>query len=125
MIEIRDLIGKPYAPHGRGPDFFDCYGLAIEVCRRFGKRLQDKASKETDVLSNKSLITDMKATIHASKQHLPTAGSVVVLRVVGHPCHIGVCLGDGNFIHAMKDLGVHVDSLSSWKHRIEGFYTWP
>lgn len=125
MIEIRDLIGKPYAPHGRGPDYYDCYGAAIEACWWFGKRLLDKAIKAIDSLSNASLIDDMKATLHATRIEQPVAGAVVVLRVAGLPCHIGVCLGDGNFIHAMKDLGVHVDSLSSWKHRIEGFYTWP
>ena len=31
-----DLIGKPYEPHGTGPEAFDCWGLCVEVLKRLG-----------------------------------------------------------------------------------------
>lgn len=41
MINVFDLIGLPYQENGRGPEGYDCYGLAIEVEKRFGKKLRD------------------------------------------------------------------------------------
>lgn len=35
-INIDDLIGKPYKEKGRGAGGYDCYGICIEVGKRFG-----------------------------------------------------------------------------------------
>lgn len=123
MIEIRDLIGKPYKVHGRGPDSYDCYGLAIEACKRFGKILPDAIYSETDRIQNAHLIDSQKPSIQAIRVEKPSAGVVVALKVGGVASHIGVCLGDGNFIHCEKN-GVRVETLASWNRRTEGFYTW-
>lgn len=40
-ISFSDLIGKPYREGGRGPDYFDCWGLCMEVARRAGQKLPD------------------------------------------------------------------------------------
>ena len=34
VINLSDLIGKPYMVDGRGPDAYDCWGLCLEVARR-------------------------------------------------------------------------------------------
>lgn len=124
MIEIRDLIGKPYLVHGRGPDAYDCYGLVIEVARRHGKSLPDAFYSETSREFNSDLIDATKPTIHATRIDKPVEGAVVVMTVGGEPNHVGTCLGDGNFIHCGK-YGVRVESLASVSKRIEGYYTWP
>lgn len=41
MIYYEDLLGVPYRRRGRGMDGMDCYGLAIECCRRAGMELGD------------------------------------------------------------------------------------
>ena len=38
-IQISDLIGIPYKDHGRTAEGMDCYGLAIEVMRRYGYKV--------------------------------------------------------------------------------------
>ena len=124
MIEVRDLIGKPYAPHGRGPDSFDCYGVGIEACRRFGRRLIDLYSPANSLLTEDELVDDAISAIGAYRIEKPIEGAVVLLRVPAG-CHIGVCLGRGDFIHATRDKGVQVETLSSWRKRTEGFYLWP
>ena len=124
MIEVRDLIGKPYAPHGRGPDSFDCYGLGIEACRRFVSSLIDLYSRAISFLSDDELVDDAISAIGAYRIEKPIEGAVVLLRVPAG-CHIGVCLGRGDFIHATRDKGVQVETLSSWRKRTEGFYLWP
>lgn len=124
MESLRDLIGKPYAVHGRGPDAYDCYGLAIEACRRFGKKLDDSFYDELSGETERRLIDDTKASLNASRLSGPEIGAVVEFIIAGKPRHIGVCLGDGMFIHATEKLGVRIAELSSWSKRIEGFYTW-
>jgi len=124
MIEVRDLIGKPYKVHGRGPDAYDCYGLAIEACKRFGKILPDAFYSSIDRSSNEILIESQKFTAKAKRINTPLPGAVVVITVGGRPSHIGVCLGDGSFIHAMKDINVRVSEFSGYSKRIEGYYTW-
>lgn len=124
MIQIRDLIGKPYKVHGRGPEAYDCYGLVIEVSRRFGRLLPDLFYEKTGVEINAKLIGSGKSAITAYKIPEPVEGAVVVLIIKGKPHHVGVCIGDGNFIHATEDTGVRVDSLASYRSKIEGFYLW-
>lgn len=124
MVNLRDLIGKPYAVHGRGPDAYDCFGLAIEVCRRYGKILEDSFYDEITSDMERRLIDETKAVIHAERLPGPVEGAVVEFLIAGKPRHVGVCLGDGTFIHALKDLGVRTSELSAWSKRIEGFYTW-
>lgn len=123
MIEIHDLIGKPYKTHGRGPDAFDCYGLVIEVEKRLGRSLPDYFYTETGKDFNSRLIDETKPTIGARRVESPSLGDVIVLRSGERPTHVGVCLGDGNFIHCGKH-GVRVETVSSWTKRTEGFYRW-
>jgi cell wall-associated NlpC family hydrolase len=44
-----DLLGKPFADGGRGPDSFDCVGLAIEVQRRRGLDIPDFVSSQAEL----------------------------------------------------------------------------
>ena len=36
MVDLNDLIGKPFQRGARGPDKYDCQSLTAEVFRRFG-----------------------------------------------------------------------------------------
>lgn len=125
MIELNDLIGKPFGDRGRGPDYYDCYGLVMEVYRRFGKRIPDysisaeacaeitnevqKAKKETDLWEK---LDDLKVPC------------IVLLRAhVFFTQHFGVVISRNQFMHIMN-YGVCVDRLDSslWRRKIEGFY---
>jgi hypothetical protein len=39
MVFLNDLIGKPFRMGAKGPDFYSCYGLLLEVYRRMGVAL--------------------------------------------------------------------------------------
>lgn len=39
--ELNDLIGKPYEFRGRGNPGYDCWGLVVEVYRRFEFSIPD------------------------------------------------------------------------------------
>lgn len=125
MIEVRDLIGSPYLAHGRGVGGYDCFGLAIEACKRFGKVLPDLWYSDTDRAGNSEIISPARVECGLVATIAPKSGDILLLRVGGLPSHIGVALGDGNFIHCTQRSGVIVESIASWRKRIEGYYTWP
>lgn len=122
-IEIRDLLGKPYKKHGRGPDAYDCYGCLIEVYRRYGKTVPDAIY---DILTPEiagHLIQNTASFLDALKIPTPREEAAVVINMGGRPRHVGVCVSDTQFIHCWRQ-GVTVSDLSSWTKRIEGFYLW-
>ena len=109
LIELSDLLGKPYVLHGRGPDGYDCYGLAIEVERRLGKELPD-------VCSQGSVIEGLVKTKE------PKFGDIVMFKSRGRDRHIGVYFEKGDFVHCDFE-GVRVSNLRQYVQKGE-FYTW-
>ena len=85
-----DLIGKPYAENGRGPDGFDCYGLCMWVCRKIGIELP-----EVDELKDSRFLSVA----------VPRLGDIVL---IGHR-HVGVMTDRMHFlsIHSTGRRGVH------------------
>lgn len=124
MIQIHDLLGKKYVPHGRGSDGYDCYGLAIEVRKRFGKPIADVWYEIIQSENTCSLIEFNKKLFCAEKVITPEQSDIVVIKVGGTPSHIGVVLSKSLFIHVMNNVPVVVERLSAYKSRIEGFYRW-
>lgn len=54
----------------------------------------------------------------------PQPLDVVVFTRAGRPSHVGVCIGNGQFLHVEEGGTSRIDRLSSplWARRIEGFY---
>ncbi|MDR3565590.1 MAG: C40 family peptidase [Negativicutes bacterium] len=120
MLLTSDLVGKPFKDGGRGPGAFDCWGLAVEVFRRFGIEIPDYR------ISCESVNTGVMCK---REQWAPCIGEIpspalVVFTTAGITDHIGVYLGAGKFIHAHRSAGVVVTGVDHvfWKRRIEGFY---
>ncbi len=118
-----DLLGKPFKDGGRGPDAYDCYGLAQEVFRRHGIELPDYRVSCEDA-------SRIDATIEQEKPlwtelDIPVVPCLVVLRFNSRVYnHVGVYIGKGRFIHTAKKTGVRIDRINDayWRNRIEGFY---
>jgi cell wall-associated NlpC family hydrolase len=120
---IRDLIGVSYKPHGRTiEEGLDCYGLALLVLEREGIRLPDVFYADTEHETNKEVMRVLEGGIPHEKLEKPEKNCVIELTVFGEPSHIGVYLGDGEFIHATKKHGVSVEPLWRWKKRVKGYY---
>ncbi len=119
-----DLLGKPFVNGGRGPEEYDCYGLATDIFHRFGIKLPDYRVSCEDASRINSTI-DAEKTARWKECEVPQVPSLVVMRFNSHLYnHVGVYIGSGKFIHIARKTGVRIDRITDlyWRHRIEGYY---
>ena len=126
-MDYIDLIGKPFLAGGRGPDGYDCYGLAKEIYKRRGIELPEY---DYDSPDNFSLIHHL---IHGGRDLFETIerpeAFCLVLFTIRPPyvSHIGVVLEDCNsFIHVVEKVCAAVEKLEHpiWERRVRGFLRW-
>jgi len=101
-------LGKPYVANTAGPETFDCSGLIVHVMRQLGIKLPHKASLQA---------THGVAVERSQLQ----PGDLVYFQGDGKDevSHIGIYVGNDQFLHAPKTGDVvRVSSLSSdWAQR--------
>lgn len=114
MIRIDDLIGVPYKDHGRDLNGFDCYGLAIEVERRFGFNLKDVVYDDHAL----ELSAENRPLLNVVEIDKPRAGAIIEMKY-GDELHIGVCLNSHEFIHMTRS-GCRINQIGIFP--IRGFY---
>jgi hypothetical protein len=119
---VNDLIGIPFKKRGRDKNGMDCLGLAIEVLNREGIKLDDVFYEDIEESTKKRLMESMEASIPNTKLERPEKNCIIEFIILGQPSHIGVYLGDGEFIHASEKFGVVIEKLYRWNHRVRGYY---
>ncbi|MEN6568065.1 MAG: NlpC/P60 family protein [Veillonellales bacterium] len=123
MLQTKDLIGKPFQDGGRGPESYDCWGLVLEVFRRYGIELPDyQISCNADLNIDKQINAERCNWVRCHGE-IPVP-ALVVIQESGLCDHTGVYTGNGRFIHARQKVGVVKEAVEQpvWKRRIEGFY---
>lgn len=113
-IELNDLIGAPYKDHGRDASGYDCYGLAIEVARRYGYKLNDVIYEN----HNLTLSAENVPTLNVTPIDAPREGAILEMEYENE-LHIGVCINTREFIH-MTRLGCRINQIGIIK--IRGIY---
>jgi cell wall-associated NlpC family hydrolase len=123
-----EYIGLPFQNKGRDREGLDCWGLVrLVLSERFGKRLPSYTGQYQDCcddLTVSALVDTAIPILKADRLSSPEPGSVVLIRLRGHLCHVGVYVGDGQMLHARDGTGVVLEDLrrGAWKHRVEGYY---
>lgn len=96
-VELDDLIGKPYRDNGRGPKFYDCLGLILEVLKRY------------DVDLDPSIDPSEYWNLFVPVDYGPPRPGDVMFFDAGptnERGHLGVFIGEGRFIHCTRKIGV-------------------
>ena len=125
---ISALIGKKYKAYGRGPEYYDCWGLAIEAVKILtGVEIPDYKLDPEDQESNNAFLLKI-ATIDGTWQEVKTKdikpGLLVALELYrpGALTHAGVTTGNGLFIHCIEKKGVTIEPLKKYQKLIGGYY---
>jgi len=126
QIDISDLIGVKFVYNGRNAATgFDCYGLAIEVAKRFGHKLADvkyeKGGIQTFADNYEAVLAMLSESVKKTEKR--EAGNPVVFFSKGRAVHIGILLDEENFIHA--DIGgVRVENLDNYYRKEWSVFEW-
>lgn len=127
MIDINDLIGKPFSDDpglAYGPDYYSCYGLLCEVYRRYGIMLPRTNIAVTACRSASAKEIAAHTKKNWQQIEAPCVPCGVLIRS-GNPAfadHIGVYIGDGRLLHITINRNVVVDRLNIWEKKIIGYY---
>lgn len=117
MVEVSDLIGCPFKVHGRNKNGFDCYGLVIEVERRFGKVMIDFWKDYSKMNYMQELYDNAGSCITKNKlvktDKLEEGNIILFFDEKGRATHVGVYIHKGKFIHC-DGLGVRVTKLDTY-----------
>lgn len=115
-IGFRKYIGRDY-------ESYNCFDLVRDFYAEFfgldlkhyfeGGPVPKPEAVASLIVSNKGDF------IQADK---PAFGDIVVIRLYGIECHIGVCVNDLQFLHSSKTTGSTLDRLERYKKLIAGFY---
>lgn len=122
IIDYADLLGKPFSWGGRGPEEYDCYGLAKEVCRRGGVELPPWESVCSPGLIQAGFDAGKELFIKCDR---PEPFDIVLLMVrPPFVSHCGVMLDAVRFIHIMERTSVAIERIDTiaWQRRVHGFY---
>lgn len=105
-----DLLGVPFERGARGPDSYDCYGLAREMFRRDGKIVPDFTSPGS-VEHIAALITS--ASRSWKRVEIGTPNALLTFRIDGVGAHVGYMLTGDRFIHCIDPEGVTTERLTN------------
>lgn len=86
----RALVGRPYRFGGSGPDTFDCSGLVFYIHRQMGLEVPRTA------------LTQFRVATRVDRRELRPGDLVFFGDGSPEITHVGVFVGDGEFVHAPK-----------------------
>ena len=126
LPDLSDVIGVRFIDHGRSiKSGFDCYGLAIEVSRRFGHELPDLWYRRSDASTfnnnAENVLKELSDSLAQTNEQ--EAGNLVIFLDGRRMVHIGVILEEDVFIHC-DIYGVRIVRLSEYYRRNWKIYRW-
>lgn len=132
-------IGIPYLDRGRSRAGLDCWGLFCLIQReQFGRNLPaydglgyrdfQGSTRELQRRAMAAFMADAAVRKHWREVPADAAepGDGLLLRIMGHPIHVGVCAGAPWFLHIEEGVDSCVERWDAlkWQRRLIGVYRW-
>ena len=122
-----DYVGIPFLAKGREKTGVDCWGLVKLVYEeQFNTILPSFADhyEYDDTERIAELTAQYKEAWEVTIE--PKPGSVILFKVLGHVSHVGIYIGNNNFLHCRENHSSAIESLDSinWNKRIAGYYNY-
>ena len=128
MKDLTRYIGIPYSSKGRSFESLDCYGLVFVFYREeLGIDVPDYLDSYESATSRASVSTAIRDNLPNWKPVVAMEyGDLLVFDILGLPIHVGVYLGDNQFLHAFQRTDSCIERLNSitWSRRLVGAFRW-
>ena len=113
--EVADLVGKPFAHCGRGPDAYDCFGITQEVFRRLGIALEWPPADLFEKSEHELIIEGLAAFPNELVTTGPFGpGDVIIMGTNENLHHMAPMVTHKHCLHVSKtSAGVHLTSIES------------
>lgn len=122
--EHLNLIGKPFRLGGRGPEFFDCWGICLELGKRMGILYPEEFTPDSKEMQNDT-ICEIKDQ-HFERIDNPEPYAIITFKIrPPYVDHCGIVLpGCTTFLHTLEGHAAAVNRIDHkiLAKRIEGFY---
>lgn len=121
---IDTMIGLPFKAGGRGPVYYDCYGLVrlfYEKCYEITLPTHTGYSETLTERSSAMIAANLCEWVEVAD---PQYGDVILFNIDGRPNHIGIYLDRDTMLHTSrsKDSCIEKFKRSYWLNKIEGYY---
>jgi len=128
MLGLNSYIGIPFKELGRDRRGLDCYGLVrLFYAEQFDTVLPILLDNYASTKDSKDVHEVVKCCIPEwSDVKIGSYGDVCLFNLKGLPIHLGLYLGDGKFLHAIRGADSCIERLDSklWEKRFKGFYAY-
>jgi cell wall-associated NlpC family hydrolase len=123
---LSQYIGIPYVFHGEDRYGVDCLGLIkLYYKEQFGITLPDYFYIHGSAKDSCHLTIEVG---EADGNWLPVdeieLGDVLIFRVGRYPSHVGMALGDGDFLHCLEGRQSCIEKIENWTERLLKAYRW-
>ena len=125
---VAEYVGLPFADHGRTREGCDCWGLVrLVLAERFGLDLPAYAEGYATTADREAvarLVEGGKGPWQEITPGQERCGDVLLLRVMGLPCHVGLVVAPGWMLHALKGVDAALGRYGAmvWRRRVLGHY---
>ena len=129
---VSDYVGIPFHPFGRDRKGCDCWGLVrLVLAERFGLDVPSYDGRYAG--AGRQDVAELGRLIDLERRLLDVAavpagaeraGDIVLLRVLGQPCHVGVVVAAGHMLHVEAGIDAMVERYRgvAWERRVLGFW---
>jgi cell wall-associated NlpC family hydrolase len=118
-----DLLGKPFVAGARGPDSYDCVGLAMVIAQRLGKQVPAYVSSEAEL--HAQLGAGGASLADCPQIPRPVPGCAVLLRISPNQHHLAFMVDESRMVHTTQATGCVIERVNSplWQRKVIGYYS--
>lgn len=126
-MNVDKYIGLPYADKGRDFNGADCWGLVrLVYLHEYGIALPSYTEKYASSVEAREialLIGGEKGAWETIPVGEEREGDMIIVRLLGHPMHVGVICGHKRMLHLLKGTNAVEEDYSGtlWRNRIVYF----
>lgn len=123
----RTLVGVPFAHCGRTQTGLDCVGVVLASCRAAGVDLGDYRgySRQQTMNDATAMLSPILTHFDCVPRSSISPGDLLLFSVRGVLTHVGVFVGENQFVHAYEGSlqKVILDRLThQWRKRLKGVF---